>query len=167
MSVQRPRFLSLLLLLCGCATAEKQHQSALSEFDSGRPENAIATFREAMESHGAEREILTVDSAIASMMAGQFADAEKALTTARAEIDHLRQKDIREQATSVLTDDKAIAWSGHEYEQRMIDNLLVVASLMGDRQDAFAFASQAAEHVNADREELRPGTSAGLSLIHI
>lgn len=161
MSVQRTRFLSILLLVCGCATAEKHHQSALLEFDSGRPENAIAAFHEAMESRRAEHEILTIDSAIASMMAGQFADAEKALTTARAEIDHLRQKDFREQATSVLTDDKAIAWSGREYEQRMIDNLLVISSLMGDRQDAYAFASQAAEHVNADREELRTDLSSG------
>lgn len=161
MGLLRIKLLLILIALSGCATTAKHQRSALTEFDNGRPEQAIAAFQAAMESRKAERELLAVDSAIASIMAGQFRDAETSLTKARHELDYLRQDDIREQATSVLTDDKAIAWSGRDFEQRMIDNLLILSSLLGDRQDAFAFASQVSEHVNADRNRLQPEEPTG------
>ena len=139
-----------LMVLCGCATAAKHEASAIGQFDNGRPQEAIEAFSKATKARKAETELIAVDAAIASLMAADPKSAEQALVVARREIDHLRQKDIREQAAAVLTDDKAVAWSGREFEQRMIDNLLILSSLLGDRQDAIAFANQAGEHIVSD-----------------
>lgn len=149
-----------LLMAFGCATAGKHEVSAISQFDTGRPQAAIEAFSKAAEARKAERELIAVDSAIASLMAADPKSAEQALVVARREIDHLRQKDIREQAAAVLTDDKAVAWSGREFEQRMIDNLLILSSLLGDRQDAIAFANQAGEHLVSDIKSLEKPTAA-------
>lgn len=144
-----------LLLLCGCATAAKHEALAVGLFDKGRPEEAVDAFAQASEARKAERELIAVDSAIASLMAADYKAAEQSLNATRRELDHLRQKDIREHAVAVLSDDKAIAWSGREFEQRMLDNLLILSSLLNDRQDAFAFATQASQHTVADLQSLK------------
>jgi hypothetical protein len=150
--------LSSLLLLApaGCQTAKKRQQSAVSCFDNGAAEQAIIVLNQASKARGAEQEIIAIDRALAMAMSGDVARSESELRKARAKIDFLRQKDLREQTAAVLTDDKAIAWTGREFEQRMIDNMLILTSLLGDHQDAFAYAAQAIEKTAADQNELIP-----------
>jgi hypothetical protein len=147
---------SLLWLITGCHSAGKHQLSAITSFDQGVPADAVAAFDLAAEARGAEAELIAADQAIALLMAGDPARCETSLKNTREQIDFLSQKDLTEQTRSVLTDDQAISWSGREFELRMIDNLLVLANLMGNHQDAFAYSSQAMERVYSDQTQL-PG----------
>lgn len=155
--------LALMSAFFGCNRGAKHQLTAVARFDQGTPLDAIAAFDEAAQARGAELEIIAADRAIAALMAGDPSSSEEPLRKTRNRMDFLRQKDISEQTKAVVSDDKAVAWSGREFEQRMIDNLLILCSLMGNRQDAFAYASQAMEHVQNDQELLvdnMKGTSA-------
>ena len=147
--------LTLCLVAGGCQSAAKQHLAAVARFDACEPAQAVEALTLASEKRGAETEILAVDRSIAALMAGDAATAETLLRQTRQQMDFLRQKDLREQTQSVLTDDKAIAWAGREFEQRMVDNLLVLASLMNDRGDSYAYASQVMDLVAAEHADLK------------
>ncbi len=158
---------TLLIAFCGCASAQKHHLSAIEMFDRGEASMAVIELEKAAEQRGAETEIISVDRAIAGLMAGDVKRCESKLNQSRKQIDFLRQKDVREQAAAVLSDDKAVTWSGREFEQRMIDNLLVLASLVGDRQDAFAYASQGMKHVSIDRQTIQPPPDSNHSVVTV
>ncbi|MEQ9409671.1 MAG: hypothetical protein RIK87_18190 [Fuerstiella sp.] len=150
----RTAALLALLLFCGCQTATKHHLAAIADFEACAPQPALTSFDDAAAARKAETEIIRVDRAIASLMSGNVHDCESALRETRQQMDFLRQKDLREQTAAVLTDDKAVAWSGREFEQRMVDNLLILSSLLGNQQDAFAYATQVSEKMSADLAEL-------------
>lgn len=151
---------TMLISVFGCTSAQKYHHSAIEMFDRGEASQAVNELDKAAEQRGAELEIISIDRAIAGFMAGDVKWSESELNRSRKQIDFLRQKDVREQTVAVLSDDKSVAWSGREFEQRMIDNLLVLASLAGDRQDAFAFASQGMKHVSTDRQTIQSLTGS-------
>lgn len=115
---------------------------------------------EAAESRHAEVELLRADQAVCELMLGENRQAEHALHEVRSQLDYLSQKDLREQTASYLTDDKAVAWTGREFEKRMLDCLLVLCSLTGDRQDAFAYASAVGEHLLAERRDIAASVAA-------
>lgn len=150
------RLISLAVLttvLCGCASS--QHQlSAVAAFDQGQPEAAIPELAQAATARNAEVDLLRADQAVCLLMLGENRQAEHALHEIRTQLDYLTQKDLREQTASYLTDEKAVAWTGREFEKRMLDCLLVLASLTGDRQDAYAYASSVSEHLLAEREQV-------------
>ncbi len=156
----------LCLLFCGCQTAAKQHLAGIARFDEGKPQQAAEALTLAAEKRGAELEIIAVDRGIAALMAGDAATSETLLRKTRQQMDFLSQKDVREQTQAVLTDDKAIAWAGREFEQRMVDNLLVLSSLMNDRGDAFAYATQVMNNV-ADEAGVLAEDSAGGEVVAV
>lgn len=160
---QTPRFrwISCLVLmaigfLSGCQSTATLQQTANSQFDAGRPQQAIEALREASEKRNAETEILQADLAIAELMAGNPKQGERQLKLVQEELDFLSQKDLKEQTLAVLSDSRSIAYSGREFEDAMVRNLLTVSSLVSDKQDAFAFASQAMEIATADFQQQRP-----------
>ncbi len=142
--------LSAISSLCGCHAAGKHQLAAIANFESCAPRQAIADFDEALEGSRAESEILTIDRAIARLMAGEVRKSESELETVRKQIDFLRQKDLVEQTRSALSDDTAVSWSGREFERRMIDNIVLTASLLGDGQDAVAYSHQAMDALHGD-----------------
>ena len=149
----------IVLLNCGCRTAARHQLAAVARVDNGTPEAALAEFDKAAESRGADTEVIAIDRALTLLMTGQPTESEGAFRESRKRLDFLRQKDLREQTTAMITDDKAVAWSGREFEQRMIDNLLILSSLMGNQQDAFAYAAQTTEKLSADRSGFAASTS--------
>lgn len=151
--------LAICLWLVGCQSAARRQLAGVARFEAGEPTAAMAEFDEAAESRGAEAEIIAVDRAIAALMAGDVETSESELRKTRRQMEFLAQKDAVEQTRSVLTDDKSLAWSGREFERRMVDNLLVFASLLGNRQDAFAYSTQVMEQVAQDRQQLQPAPS--------
>ncbi len=159
--------LALLIVLSGCASAHKHHLSAIAMFDRGEASAAVTELEKASKLRGGEEEIIVVDQAIAKLMAGEAKSCEQELNKVRKQIDFLRQKDVREQATAVISDDHAVAWSGREFEQRMIDNLLVLTSLVGDRQDAFAYASQGMEHASVDRQLIQSSSANASNVVTV
>lgn len=148
----------LLLLTCtglGCQSTASLQRTAIAEFEAGRPLQTITALQEAEQKRNAETQILEADLAIAELMAGQPQQAGLRLRKVKEELDFLSQKDFGEQALSVVADSRTISYSGREFEKAMIRNLLTLASLLSDRQDAFAYSGQAMEIANADFQELQ------------
>jgi uncharacterized protein len=144
----------VLLLNSGCRTADRHQLAAIARVDRGTPEAALVELDKAAEARGADTEVIAIDRALTLLMTGKPTESEGAFRESRKRLDFLRQKDLREQTTAMITDDKAVAWAGREFEQRMVDNLLILSSLMGNQQDAFAYAAQTTEKLAADRQEL-------------
>ncbi|MEZ6124668.1 MAG: hypothetical protein R3C49_16085 [Planctomycetaceae bacterium] len=154
-----------VLSMCGCHQAARHQQSAVVHFDQGAPLAALEAFDHASESRHAEDEIIAFDRAIAALAAGQPEVCETAVRETRKQIEFLSQKDLRESTASYVTDDQAIAWSGREFEQRMIDGIAILSSLVGNRQDAFAFAGQAMERIHEDQLALQEPVPADGSAV--
>lgn len=148
--------LALITVASGCQSTGTLQQAALSHFDSGNPQQAIKALTEATDKRQAETEILQADLAIAELMAGNAKQTERQLKKVQEELDYLVQKDLKEQTLAVLSDSRSIAYSGREFENGMIRNLLTLSSMVSDRQDTFAFAGQAMEVVTADLQQLTP-----------
>ena len=143
----------LVLTACGCQTSGSPLRTAVSRFDAGRADETLQQLQLAEDDDDTEQHLIRLDRAVALLMAGKADSAEATLRETRKQLDYLSQKDAKESALSVLTDDKAIAWSGREYERRMVDNLLVVSSLMHDAQDAFAYSTQAMKGAREDHDQ--------------
>ena len=139
-----------LSFLCGCHAAGKHQLAAIASFESCAPHQAIVEFDKALEDSSAESEILTIDHAIAHLMAGEVRQSETELEAVRQQVEFLRQKDLAEQTRSALSDDRSVSWSGREFERRMIDNIVLTASLLGDGQDAVAYSHQSADALHED-----------------
>lgn len=146
----------LLPLLCGCRSAGRQWSAAVADFEQGRPQAALERVSSSGKEAKAADAMATIDRAILALASGQPQAAEATLLKVRPQLDYLAQSDLTEQTKSVLTDDQARAWSGREFERRMVDNLAVLASLTGSRVDAFAIASQSMEPVYEDLNVLLP-----------
>ncbi len=70
----------------------------------------------------------------------------------RRELEHLEQTAVGEKATSLLTDDNAVAWAGRDYERHMVLNMLMLSSLLNNGTDSFAYSLQLAERSVKTRE---------------
>ncbi|MEZ6062060.1 MAG: hypothetical protein R3C19_17100 [Planctomycetaceae bacterium] len=156
------RVLLILLLLssAGCSSSQKLHLAAISGFDAGDPALAMRHLDEAAQARRAEADIIQLDQSMALLMSGSPEQAESRLRATRRQLDFLQQKDVGEQTAAVLSDDKAIAWSGRDYERRMMDSLLVLTNLTHGGLDAFAYSLQAIELAHADLADLAPKSHA-------
>lgn len=148
--------LALVTISGGCQSTATLQQAALSHFDSGNPQQAIKALTEATDKRKSETEILQADLAIAELMAGNAKQTERQLKKVQEELDYLTQKDLKEQTLAILSDGRSIAYSGREFENGMIRNLLTLSSMVSDQQDTFAFATQAMEVVTTDLQQLTP-----------
>ena len=139
--------------LTGCQSTATLQQAATAHFDAGHPQQAIKALTDANNKRQSETEILQADLAIAELMAGNAKQTERQLKQVQEELDYLLQKDLKEQTLAVLSDSRSIAYSGRDFENGMIRNLLTLSSMVSDRHDTFAFASQAMEVVTADLQQ--------------
>ena len=143
----------LSLLLPGCQSWHKTHESALTAWASGNTDVSVARLQEARSQFRSEKELLDLDLAMLELAVGQPAAAETLFRKKRESLDFLRQKDIGEQTASILTDSRAIAWSGRDFERSMLLNLAMLSSMVSDGQDSFAYSLQFTKAA-ADRREL-------------
>ncbi len=141
-------FLVCLSIMCpgsGCHSWQKSHETAVAQFGHGDPELSRTALQ---ESHGkirSEKKVLELDAGILDLASGNVTQAEARFRNLRRELEHLEQKDVTEQASSMMTDARAVAYSGRDFERRMILNMALLTSLLGDGQDAFAYSLQATE----------------------
>ncbi len=140
---------ALLLASCclttGCRSAQKQHTTGLQAWRSGDVHSSAKRLQKAAAPLSAEKDILLLDQSIIDLASGEPAVAESRLRTARDRLDYLQQKNAVEQTTAVLSDSRAIAWSGREFERAMLVNVAMLSSLVSDGQDAWAWSLQAME----------------------
>ena len=165
--LQFPRWLRasasamVAIVLCssmGCKTWQKAHESAVSQFGSGDMAVVRASLDESQNSLRAEKKLLELDQGILDLASGNVQQAEGRFRILRHELEHLEQKDITEQASSLLTDSRAVAFSGRDYERRMILNMALLTSLLGDGQDSFAYSLQVTEASAARRDAIVAAT---------
>ncbi|MFN8710498.1 MAG: hypothetical protein ACK50J_27815 [Planctomyces sp.] len=155
------RFLRSLItgaILCGslsgCHTWRKNHLTAIQHFDRGNLEQSEKHLEKSLHQIRSEKNLLALDQAIIHLASGEPAAAENGLRSVRRELDYLTQKDITEQTASMLTDDRAQAFSGRPFERQMTLNMLLLTSLMNNGQDSFAYAMQATEQSGEKKQLL-------------
>jgi len=141
-------------LLIGCQTSGHSLARATAAFDRGDTAEALEQLDQLAERQDAEPHILALNRAMVHLLAAKPDATVSALETTRRQLDFLEQTDFSEHAHATLKDDSSIAWSGREFERRMIDNLQVIASLLQNEDDAFALASRGMENVRQDQLEL-------------
>lgn len=152
--------LSLAIFCSGCHRWQKSHESAVAQFGRGDIEVARTALQESQEKLRSEKKLLELDLGILDLASGNVTQAEGRFRTMRRELEHLEQKDITEQASSVITDARAVSYSGRDFERRMILNMALLASLLGDSQDAFAYSLQATEAAASRRTILADAAKA-------
>ena len=140
--------LGLLLLICcvvtGC-TSSKLHQTGLQAWRAGDVPTSSSRLQKAGNRFKSEKELLLLDRSIVDLANGEPQVAESRLRTARDRLEFLQQKSGIEQTLSMLTDARAISWSGREFEHAMLVNVAMLSSLVNDGQDAWAWSLQAME----------------------
>ncbi len=141
------------LVACGCRSWQRSHSAAIREYSAGNLSESQAQLRQSQDSLRAELELLILDEAVVSLASGDAESAETLLRGVRRDLEHLGQKDLTEQAAAALTDDRAAAFAGREFEQQMVLNLLLLSSLMTNAQDSFAYSLQATRKT-ADRKQV-------------
>ena len=136
----------LALLICcssaGCHTWSSSHLSAVRAFHQGDLSTTRKQLQESLQARGAEVELLAMEQSVVALASGKPEEAEVELRNVRRVLDHLEQKDAAEQTAAILTDERAIAYAGRDYERVMVTNLLLLSSLLNYGQDAFAYATQ-------------------------
>ena len=132
-------------LASGCHNWQKSHEAAVAQFGHGDIEVSRAALMESQQQRRSEKKVLELDAGILDLASGNVGQAETRFRTIRRELEHLEQKDVTEQVSSMMTDSRAVAYSGRDFERRMVLNMALLTSLLGDGQDAFAYSMQATE----------------------
>jgi hypothetical protein len=149
--------LGLLLLICcvatGC-TSSKLHQTGLQAWRAGDVPTSSSRLQKAGNRFKSEKELLLLDRSIVDLANGEPQVAESRLRTARDRLEFLQQKSGIEQTLSMLTDARAISWSGREFEHAMLVNVAMLSSLVNDGQDAWAWSLQAMQTSQKRRQTL-------------
>ena len=150
--------LGLLLLICcvvtGCKSGVSLHQNGLQAWRAGDIRTSSSRLQKAGGRIKSEKELLLLDQSIIDLANGEPQVAESRLRTARDRLEYLQQKNGLEQTASMLTDARAIAWSGREFEHAMLVNVAMLSSLVNDGQDAWAWSLQAMETSQKRRQTL-------------
>ena len=132
------------LSTCGCATYADRLAEVRQEFIIGELAKANQAVEKGMKRRP-DRDVLKLDHAIIQLAEGKPKDAEQTLREVRDRFDHLQQKAVGEKALSMLTDANREAYHGEDYEQVLVRVFLALSNLMGDGQDAGAYALQVAD----------------------
>lgn len=152
---RRTRLVCLLAaaaLSCGCQSWQKSHLAAIQSYSSGDLKSSQTELQKSLDSMRSEKEMLRLDKSILQLASGNPGGAEDNLREVRRELEHLEQTAVGEKATSLLTDDNAVAWAGRDYERHMVLNMLMLSSLLNNGTDSFAYSLQLAERSVKTRE---------------
>lgn len=136
----------------GCQTWTKSHEAAVSSFGSGELQVTQTALANSQKAFRSEKHLLELDQGILDLATGEVDHAEVRFRTVREELEHLEQADAAEQTASMLTDSRATAYSGRDFERHMVLNMAFITSLLGNSQDAFAYSLQASEASSQRRE---------------
>ena len=144
------------LLLTGCSTHAQRLAEIRTAYHAGDLAGARAKIDAALPKHAREADVLKLDRAAVLLSEGQPREAERLMREVRDRFDHLEQKDLAEGALAMLTDDQALAYAGEDYEKVLVRFYLALANLLGDGQDAEAYAAQVADK---QQQIVRSGTA--------
>lgn len=140
--VLRMCFVAGLAMLAGCSTHADRLRQVRFTYYAGDVTGAGAEVDRLREKYPKEADVLQLDRAMIDLVAGRPSDAERRLREVRDRFDHLEQKDIREGALALATDDNALAYAGEDHEKVLLLSFLAISNLMAGGGDAQAYALQ-------------------------
>lgn len=132
----------LLLAAVGCSTHAQRLQQPRQLFYDNQIDSAHAQLQKLSDKRGRDATVIELDLAMADLVRGDPAGAERRLREVRDKWDHLEQASALESATSMLTDDQRRAYSGEDYEKLLLRTFLSLSSLMQDGVDAESYTLQ-------------------------
>lgn len=144
------RLLRILTLLVaatslGCAHHANRLQAIRADFYNNDLVGASAEIDRLLVKPKEDADVLRLDRAMIDLTSGRPHEAEQLLRQVRDRFDYFDQKDVREAALSMVTDDNARAYAGEDYEKVLLLSFLALANLMQDGGDAHAYALQIAD----------------------
>ncbi len=140
--------LLLTSILTGCNNCHEVRMQAVNSWKQGALEAASEQISEALElADKKNRCLVGLDKAMIDLSHGRAAEAEAAFRRIHPQLEYLSQTDLTEELESVLTDATARAWRAHEYEGTMLLNNVLLASLLSDGFDSFAWSIQLEQHL--------------------
>ncbi|HEV3338843.1 MAG TPA: hypothetical protein VG125_00755, partial [Pirellulales bacterium] len=146
---RRPPAVCLVLSLAclamsapGCATHERRLLAIRDGFYSGDLIEAETAVDEGLKRDRRDGEVLLLERSIVELAEGRPKEAEQALRTVRDRFEELEQARLGKAAISLITDDTYKAYCGEDYEKVLIRAFLSISNLLGDGQDAAAYALQ-------------------------
>lgn len=131
--------------LAGCATHADRLRQLRETFYAGNLTLTEVALEKDLKHPKGEANVLKLDRAMVELSGGEPKKAEQTLREVRDSLDYLEQKSLAESAMTMLTDDKAAAYPGEDYEKIFIRAFLALSNLMHDGGDAEAYALQIAE----------------------
>lgn len=134
-----------LALLAGCATHERRLLAVRDSFYAGDLSTAAETLDAGLKRGRRDREVLLLERSMIELGAGNPKACEQTLRGVRDRFDYLEQASLGESALTMLTDDTRKSYAGEDYEKVLIRAMLSLANLLGDGQDAAAYALQVAD----------------------
>ncbi|HJT35488.1 MAG TPA: hypothetical protein VJ783_25905, partial [Pirellulales bacterium] len=134
-----------LALAAGCATHERRLLAVRDSFYAGDLPGASAALEAGLKRDRRDREVLLLEQSMVELAAGNPKACEQTLRSVRDRFDYLEQASLGESALAMLTDDTRKSYSGEDYEKVLIRAMLSLANLLGDGQDAAAYALQVAD----------------------
>jgi uncharacterized protein len=141
---RRLLFVACLLLSAGCSTYAHQVCEVRDAYFAGDLALAEVKIDGALKKHPREADVLKLERATVLLTEGRVREAEALYREVRDRFDHLEKKDVGEAALSMLTDDQRLAYAGEDYEKVLVRVFLALSNLLGDGQDAGAYALQVA-----------------------
>lgn len=163
-----PVLLICAVLLQACASSSALHV-ARDQFRHGSTQDALQTLAEADVSTR-DRLLLHLDRGLVAQAAGQYEDSVVAFEQAIRLIDELDYLSLRDQSTALLSNDRAIRYSG-EYSERLWIHTFQMLNylLLGQPEGAAVEARRAAalydEHGDALKQDIFTRALMALSFL--
>jgi len=133
-----------LLACAGCAI-HRDHAVVLRQaYHQGDLQTALEQ-TDPSKKRKFDDDVTKLNRAMVQLTSGSPDQAEKLLRETRDRFDHLAERSLAEEATSLVTDDRRLAYSGEEYENILIRVMLAISDLMQDANDVHAYALQVSE----------------------
>jgi hypothetical protein len=132
----------VLALTSGCKTHEQRLVTIRDGFYADNLPYAAVAVDEGLKRDRRDQEVLLLERSMIELTSGQAHQSEHTLRQVRDRFDHLEQASVGESVLAMLTDDTRKSYSGEDYEKVLIRAFLSLANLLGDGQDAAAYALQ-------------------------
>lgn len=133
---------AVLLLAAGCATHERRLMAIRDGFYAGDLPIAETALANGLQHDRRDRDVLQLEQSIVELAGGRPQEAERTLREVRDRFDELERARTGRSALSLITDDTYKTYAGEDYEKVLIRAFLSIANLLGDGQDAGAYALQ-------------------------
>jgi len=128
----------------GCATHYDRLCEVRNSYYMGDTQRACEKIDKYLPKHPKEADAFQLERATVLLSDGRAKEAEQVFRKVRDHFDRLEQTNVADQALSMLTDDRQLAYSGEDYERVLLRVFLALSNLLDDGQDAEAYSLQVA-----------------------